>query len=104
MVIELPYSEPEFASVWAEWVDYRQEIRKPYKSPKSAQRQLNWFVKQGYTALQAIELIDIAIRNGWMAPIWPDKTTLYGNSRNKQGNTAFKPGTSNARTQGLINW
>jgi len=101
---ELPYTEPEFFATWSEWVEYRKEIKKPYKSPKSAQRQLKWFVNHGYNFRQAIELIETAIRNGWQG-IWPEKNTSYGYAGNKQ--QPFPPkqgGTSINRTQGLINW
>lgn len=81
---ELPYNYPEFALVWNEWIQYRREIKKPYRSDKSIERQLNWFVRNRLTVEQAIECIEEAIRNGWQGIFLPKNNSGNGQRANTQ--------------------
>lgn len=62
MGIELPFGE-SFATAWESWLEYRIEIKKPYKSEKSIKRALKYFEK--YSEETAVKMIDQTIRNGW---------------------------------------
>jgi len=102
---ELPYNYPAFALAWSEWIQYRKEIKKPYKSDKSIERQLNWFIRHKLTVEQAIECIDEAIRNGWQGLFLPKNNLGNGQGANKQGGaTPSGGGTSTNRTDALRRW
>lgn len=59
---EMPFSSEEFKKAWAEWIDYRKELKKPLK-PKSIKAQWKQFVLWGEAG--CIESIAQSIRSGW---------------------------------------
>lgn len=58
----MPFSSDEFKKAWAEWIDYRKEIKKALK-PKSIKAQWKQFVLWGEAG--CIESIQQSIRSGW---------------------------------------
>lgn len=58
----MPFSSEEFKKAWAEWIDYRKELKKPLK-PKSIKAQWKQFVLWGEAG--CIESIAQSIRSGW---------------------------------------
>lgn len=58
----MPFSSEEFKKAWAEWIDYRKEMKKPLK-PKSIKAQWKQFVLWGEAG--CIESIAQSIRSGW---------------------------------------
>lgn len=86
----LPYSSPSFIGKWTNWIQYRREIKKPYKSEQSIIQQLAWFIKQGYNDEEACEAIDQAIRCGWQG-IHPIKNNLNNGQQQPSNNNHPKP-------------
>jgi hypothetical protein len=68
----LPYVEPEFRFAWTEWVEYRKQRGRPYKTQMGVNKQLNMFTRANLTVSQAIECIEHAITTEWAA-IFPLK-------------------------------
>lgn len=58
----MPFSSDEFKKAWAEWIDYRKEMKKALK-PKSIKMQWKQFVLWGEAG--CIESISQSIRSGW---------------------------------------
>lgn len=61
--VVLPFVEPDFVTVWGEWVAYRKEKRQSLTS-LTIKRQLKKLGEFGHDA--AIESIEQSIRNGWV--------------------------------------
>ncbi len=58
-----PFKSEIFKNCWDRWIDYRRDIKKPYKSFKSVEGQLK---KLGmFTESVAITMIEQSIDNGW---------------------------------------
>lgn len=61
----VPFATPRFIHAWANWVDYRRDLKKP----------LHWktinatfdMLKAAWTEDEAVAAIEEAIRNGWMS-------------------------------------
>lgn len=61
--VELPFliNSPNAKRAWMEWLNYRREIKKPYRSKKSVSSQLEAF----NNSAQFITAIETSIRQGW---------------------------------------
>ena len=59
----LPFDSGDFKKVWENWIEYRFEIKKPYKSKKSEQAALLKLSR--YEEKTAIEMIFQSIAGGW---------------------------------------
>lgn len=71
IVSESSLSEPVKEKV-LDFLEYREEIKKPYKSERSIQSFVNQVVKQEqiHGSIVVIECIDKSIRNGWQGVFW----------------------------------
>lgn len=65
--LDLPYNG-DFKKSWAEWVQYRSEIKKPIKTLISAKKQLTELAKK--TEEKAVKIIDFTIANGYQGLIY----------------------------------
>lgn len=79
----MPFSSDEFKKAWAEWIDYRKEIKKALK-PKSIKAQWKQFVLWGEAG--CIESIQQSIRSGWQG--------LFPPRQNNQQSYSKKPLTA----------
>lgn len=70
--VSFPFDSVEFHSAWSRWVEYRNEIKKPYKSAVSEQTALNQLSKFNETF--AIHLIEKSIANGWQGLVFTETT------------------------------
>lgn len=59
----LPFSSPEFEKAWSDWLQYRTQIKKPYRSELSMLMILNRL--GSHTESEAIEMIKQSISNSW---------------------------------------
>jgi hypothetical protein len=82
---ELPYSDPEFAEAWEEWMAYKKETKKPYKTKRGPMMQLRWFLENKLTCQEAVFVIKESIRSEWLKVWLPN---------------GFKNGTSSRTTIG----
>lgn len=103
-MISHPFSQ-NFTLKWAEWVEYKKAIKKPYKLLKTQQMQIDKYVKAGFTEREISEAIDKAILNEWIG-FHPEKSDNgQRTNQNSAGNTGSKKlGTSAARIEALRNW
>lgn len=62
----LPYTEQRFFDCWKEWLQYRQQRGKPYKTQIGIDRQIKEFINNKLTVDQAIECIEYAIDAQWI--------------------------------------
>jgi hypothetical protein len=70
--IELPskLQTPELLSLWGQWIDHRNEIRKPL-TPTAAQQQIE--TMSGWGADRAVKALRHSIGNGWQGMFEPDQ-------------------------------
>lgn len=61
--VVMPFESFRFREVWATWITYRREIKKPYRSPMSEQAALKNLSK--YDEVTAIAMIENSIANQW---------------------------------------
>lgn len=61
--IIMPFDSHEFIEMWEMWIQFRADIKKPYKSDLSIQAQFKKLSK--YPESVAIEMIEQSIANGW---------------------------------------
>lgn len=61
--IIFPFDSPAFKSMWANWIEYRRQIKKPYKSDMALQAQLKKLSE--YPEQVAIQMIEQSIGNQW---------------------------------------
>ena len=91
--IVYPYLNDEFIQIWNQFKIYKsKEFNFKYKSTQSEQAALSKLSNDSDNEAHAIELIKLAMANGWKG-IYPDKTNNYGgkNNTNKSGySTGFK--------------
>lgn len=78
--IIFPFSSEDFYAAWSKWIQYRHDIKKPYKSDLSVQGALNELLK--YSEAEAIEMIEYSIRKAYQGIYKEDKKI-----RHEQGNT-----------------
>jgi len=90
--IVYPYTSESFMNAWAVWLEYRKEIKKPYKSPKSEQMALKQLAN--YPEDQSIAMIEQSIANGWQG-IFEIKKSSYNAKSGKKGGGRQR--TSNQR-------
>lgn len=62
---------PAFKEAWDKWSEHRKEIRKPL-TQKSVNEQIK-MLSQMRTTDEAIETVELAIRNGWQGLFPPKK-------------------------------
>lgn len=73
--VELPFTSEVFKTAWSDWMKYRAEIKKSYKSVMSQQRVLNQLAK--FEEAFAIELIETSITNSWQGLVFPRTGEQY---------------------------
>jgi hypothetical protein len=76
-----PFGSSEFLALWDSWVEFRQEIKKPYHTFSEQQAALQYLSK--YNEQTAIEIIYQSIRNKWK-DFFPLKDNGKQTSSNKQ--------------------
>ena len=64
----LPFESEAFKNTWNNWLAYRKEIKKPYKSQLSIKQVLSKLAK--FEEAFAIELIEKSIANGWQGLVY----------------------------------
>ena len=60
----MPYQTENWNQCWQRWLEYRSEIKHPYKSQKSIDRQLNWFAQ--FPEHEAVKIVEESMRNSWV--------------------------------------
>ena len=97
--IVYPYLNDEFIQIWNQFKIYKsKEFNFKYKSTQSEQAALSKLSNDSENEAHAIELIKLAMANGWKG-IYPDKTNNNGgkNNTNKTSYTTdFKEGLINS--------
>jgi hypothetical protein len=73
--IPLPFASAAFVTAWRNWLTYRREIKKPYRSAMSVQQTLAKLAR--YEEAFALELIEKSIANGWQGLIFPQTGEQY---------------------------
>lgn len=68
-----PFDDMEFMHTWELWIEYRKEIKKPYKGIRSEQSALKQIGKMFEHSLDAIKAIETSMGNTWQG-IFPNKT------------------------------
>ena len=61
--VELPFDSDNFRAVWDRWLQYRSDIKKPYRSKLSVESALKQL--GSVSELSAIKMIEKSISNGW---------------------------------------
>ena len=62
----LPFENEEFKAAWQQWLNYRIEIKKPYRSKLSIPKALEDLVKKSKNNYKtAIAILNQSIANGW---------------------------------------
>jgi len=62
----LPFKSPNFASIWAEWLQYRKEARIKNYTPTGLKRLFKWLTEtSGDDELVAIQIIEQSLTKGW---------------------------------------
>lgn len=83
--IPLPFKSPEFASIWAEWLQHRKEARIKNYTPTGLRRLFKWILEtSGGDENIAIQIIDQSLTKGWQG-LFELKQTING--KVNQGNT-----------------
>lgn len=80
--IVLPFEEKNFNEAWDIWIQYRKEIRKPYKSEKSETTALKQLGK--FNVEFAIHLIERSIANGWQGLVFDNTEKEFKQFNNGQ--------------------
>lgn len=62
-IVIFPFESEAFKTTWSNWLTYRKQIKKPYRSLLSQQAALKNLAK--YPEGTAIEMIETSIGNGW---------------------------------------
>uniref|UniRef100_UPI00262085CA helix-turn-helix domain-containing protein n=1 Tax=uncultured Microscilla sp. TaxID=432653 RepID=UPI00262085CA len=73
--VKLPFASDTFKQAWDDWLKYRTEIKKPYKSALSVQRILDKLA--GFEEAFALELIGKSIANGWQGLVFAKTGEQY---------------------------
>ncbi|EAY26074.1 helix-turn-helix domain-containing protein [Microscilla marina] len=73
--IPLPFSSDTFKTAWNNWLTYRKEIKKPYRSAMSVQQTLAKLDR--YEEGFALELIEKSITNGWQGLVFAQTGEQY---------------------------
>lgn len=65
--IKMSFVHPSFLSIWNEWLQYRKEIKKPYKTARGMQNKYEKLIKlSGEDPVKATAIIYQSINNEWM--------------------------------------
>ncbi len=81
--ISPPFVSPEYTDIWKKFIQYRKEIKKPYKSESSERTAYNKMVEMaGGDPVKARDMVDRAILGQWQG--------LYAN-KERPSATANKP-------------
>ena len=86
-----------------DFLAYREEIKKPYKSERSIQSFVNQVVKQEqiHGSIAVIECIDKSIRNGWQGVFW-DKIETQAKDKLTEKLEAMESWGMNNAEQGIF--
>lgn len=74
-VLKLPFESDAFQKKWQEWIEYRKELRVPYKTQKSIQQIFTRLSK--FQEAFVIELIEDSISNEWRGLIFRKTREQY---------------------------
>lgn len=90
--VELPdWIEP---SLWVSWVDYRQNIRKPIKSPQTVTQALKLLDRGRQMGYWPEEIINRSIANGWQGLFIPNESRSEPEQRRSCVNMISEPDSS----------
>ncbi|EIY1870220.1 TPA: hypothetical protein JLK82_000771 [Escherichia coli] len=90
--VELPdWIEP---SLWVSWVDYRQNIRKPIKSPQTVTQALRLLDRARQIGYWPEEIINRSIANGWQGLFIPNESRREPEQRRSCVNMISEPDTA----------
>lgn len=90
--VELPdWIEP---SLWVSWVDYRQNIRKPIKSPQTVTQALRLLDRGRQMGYWPEEIINRSIANGWQGLFIPNESRREPEQRRSCVNMISEPDTA----------
>jgi len=78
--IVLPFDSREFSEKWEQWIQFRSEIKKPYKSDLSVQGALKELSQLSES--DAIATVDQSIAGGWQG-FFPLKNITNGHSKSR---------------------
>lgn len=84
----LPFESPEFFEVWNNWLTYRKQSKKPYRSELSIKTALSRIGK--FSEAEAIEMIECSIGNGWQG-LWPPGMRIKAPPGNKTETKKLTP-------------
>jgi DNA-binding Lrp family transcriptional regulator len=73
--IPLPFSSEAFKTAWNNWLTYRKEIKKPYRSAMSVQQTLAKLAR--YEEAFVLELIEESITNTWQRLVFAQTGEQY---------------------------
>ena len=63
---DLSYVDAPYASIWQEWLDYKKEIKKQYKTQRGAKSQYNTLIKYANNnPILANAIVKISIEHSW---------------------------------------
>jgi len=85
----LPFESEAFKNTWNDWLTYRKEIKKSYKSQLSIKQVLSKLAK--FEETFAIELIEKSIANGWQGLVYARTGEQY--QEWLKNNSSASPGT-----------
>jgi hypothetical protein len=86
----LPHNTPEFRQAWENWLRYKVEIRKTYKTEKTMQAALKKFAD--YPPTRGIKAIEDSISNQWTG-VFPENPKYNATNQHKN-----QPATFDQRT------
>ena len=63
---DLSYVDAQYAAIWHEWLDYKKEIKKQYKTQRGAKSQYNTLIKYANNnPILANAIVKISIEHSW---------------------------------------
>lgn len=84
--VVLPFNSIEFAQAWKNWIEYRSEIGKPYKSIRSEQTALQSLSQ--FDAEFSIGLIERSISNQWQGLVFEKTKQDFLNRKKINGSSS----------------
>ena len=64
--VDLSYVDSTYAAIWQEWLDYKKEIKKQYKTQRGAKSQYNTLIKYAdNNPILANAIVKISIEHSW---------------------------------------
>jgi hypothetical protein len=80
IIVDLPFTSPEFQLIWAEWMAFRSERRLPAYKPTGLKRTLAALVRDsGNSEETAIAMIIQSIEKNWQG-LFPIKNNQINNN------------------------